>query len=187
MSLTAVPMPDAPPGAPPGSRPDDPPGSDFAPLLREVRAQGLLHRRRAWYACAVTGNLLVLSAVVAALVHTGPSWWALLLVVPLSLSSARAAFLAHDAGHLQISPNRRVGRALQLVHGNLLLGMSQDWWNDKHNRHHAHPNHVDKDPDVAPELSQGRHTLRGDRAHRLVPQGTRPPTRRGWGTARQIG
>jgi fatty acid desaturase len=38
------------------------------------------------------------------------------------------------------------------VHANLMLGMSQEWWNDKHNRHHANPNHVDKDPDVAPDI-----------------------------------
>lgn len=27
--------------------------------------------------------------------------------------------------------------------------MSYAWWNDKHNRHHANPNHIGKDPDVA--------------------------------------
>jgi fatty acid desaturase len=29
-----------------------------------------------------------------------------------------------------------------------MLGMGYGWWNDKHNRHHANPNHVGKDPDV---------------------------------------
>ncbi|KOG65372.1 delta-6 fatty acid desaturase, partial [Streptomyces varsoviensis] len=48
----------------------------------------------------------------------------------------------------QIAASRRANRVLGLVHGNLLLGMSVGWWNDKHNRHHANPNHVDKDPDV---------------------------------------
>jgi fatty acid desaturase len=28
------------------------------------------------------------------------------------------------------------------------LGMSFGWWVDKHNRHHASPNHVDDDPDI---------------------------------------
>jgi fatty acid desaturase len=37
---------------------------------------------------------------------------------------------------------------LSLVLGNLLLGLSIAWWIDKHNRHHANPNHEDKDPDV---------------------------------------
>jgi fatty acid desaturase len=39
--------------------------------------------------------------------------------------------------------------ALGLVHANLLLGVSYGWWVGKHNRHHSHPNHADRDPDIA--------------------------------------
>ncbi|MEV7872399.1 acyl-CoA desaturase [Streptomyces sp. NPDC088124] len=143
-------------------------GSDFAPLLRTVREQGLLERRAAWYARGITVNLLLLAAIVAGLVLVGPSWWALLLAPPLALVSARMAFVAHDAGHSQITADRRRSRLIQLVHANLLLGMSQEWWNDKHNRHHANPNHIDKDPDVAADIlvftqhqTAGRSGLRG--------------------------
>ncbi|WP_431773997.1 fatty acid desaturase family protein [Streptomyces cucumeris] len=125
-----------------------PPGSEFAPLLREVRAQGLLERRRGWYARMITLNLLALAAVVVALVLAGNTWWTLLLAPPLAVLSARTAFVGHDAGHSQIATGRRANRAIGLVHGNLLLGMSYAWWNDKHNRHHANPNHIEKDPDV---------------------------------------
>jgi fatty acid desaturase len=69
------------------------------------------------------------------------------LAVPLAVFSARTAFYGHDAGHAQIG-SRRANRVLGLVHGNLLLGLSSAWWNDKHARHHANPNHLDKDPDV---------------------------------------
>ena len=34
------------------------------------------------------------------------------------------------------------------MHGNLAIGLSYGWWVDKHNRHHAHPNTEDKDPDI---------------------------------------
>lgn len=127
-------------------------GSDFAPLLRTVREQGLLERRVAWYARGITVNLVFLAAIVAGTVLVGPSWWALLLAPPLAVVSARMAFVAHDAGHAQIAADRGRGRLVQLLHANLLLGMSQDWWNDKHNRHHANPNHIDKDPDVAADI-----------------------------------
>ncbi|MFC5803196.1 fatty acid desaturase family protein [Streptomyces formicae] len=127
-------------------------GSDFAPLLRTAKEQGLLGRRTGWYARVIAVNLLALAAVVTAIALIGPSWWVLPLAAPLAVLSARTAFIAHDAGHAQITPDRRTGRIIQLFHGNLLLGMSQDWWNDKHNRHHANPNHVDKDPDVAPDV-----------------------------------
>ncbi|WP_351225708.1 acyl-CoA desaturase [Streptomyces sp. NPDC002133] len=148
--------PALPPGeraAPPGSRTGGRTrGSDFAPLLRTARDQGLLDRRTGWYARVIAVNLLALAAVVTGIVLIGPSWWVLPLAVPLAVFSARTAFIAHDAGHAQITSDRRAGRIIQLIHGNVLLGMSQDWWNDKHNRHHANPNHVDKDPDVAPDV-----------------------------------
>ncbi len=123
-------------------------GSDFAPLLRQVRAAGLLDRRRGRYALAVAVDLLALAATAAGIVHVGDSWWTLLLAVPLAVFCARTAFTGHDSGHSQIAGTRRANRALGLVHADLLLGMSYGWWNDKHNRHHANPNHVDKDPDV---------------------------------------
>ncbi|MER6997640.1 acyl-CoA desaturase [Streptomyces sp. NPDC000410] len=142
----------AEPAPPPGASSGRSGGSDFAPLLRSAKERGLLERRFGWYARVITLNLLGLVAVLTGLVLSGPSWWAVLFAVPLALLSARTAFIAHDAGHAQITSDRRVSRVLQLFHANLLLGMSQDWWNDKHNRHHANPNHVDKDPDVAPDV-----------------------------------
>lgn len=123
-------------------------GSEFAPLLRAVRGAGLLERRTGWYARCIAVNALTLAATLTGLLLVGNSWWGLLLALPLSLVWARTAFLGHDAGHAQITSGRRSGRVLGLVHANLLLGMSYGWWNDKHNRHHANPNHLDKDPDV---------------------------------------
>ncbi|MFE4588471.1 fatty acid desaturase family protein [Streptomyces laurentii] len=143
-------------------------GSEFAPLLRTVKEQGLLVHRPGWYARDIAVTLLGIAAVITALALIGPSWWTLPLALPLALLSARAAFVGHDAGHAQITGNRRVSRFVQLVHANLLLGMSREWWNDKHNRHHAHPNHLDKDPDVAADIlvfadhqATGRTGLRG--------------------------
>ncbi|MEU7641953.1 fatty acid desaturase family protein [Streptomyces sp. NPDC039016] len=123
-------------------------GSEFAPLLREIKDRGLLKRRRGYYARTIALNSLALATVWTGVILTGGSWRVLLLAVPLGVFSGRTGFLGHDAGHQQIAGSRRVNRVLGLVHGNLLLGMSYGWWNDKHNRHHAHPNHVDKDPDV---------------------------------------
>ncbi len=123
-------------------------GSDFAPLLRTAREQGLLERRAGWYALGIAANLLALAAVVTGIVLIGDSWRTLPLALPLTVLWARTAFVGHDAGHAQITGNPRVSLVISLVHSNLLLGMNQAWWNDKHVRHHANPNHIDKDPDV---------------------------------------
>ncbi|MEU8567280.1 acyl-CoA desaturase [Streptomyces pathocidini] len=139
-SVTPI-APPAPPAAPRA-------GSEFTPLLRQVKEQGLLERRTGWYALGITANLLALTAVAAGMLLLGNTWWTLLLALPLAVLSARTAFVGHDAGHAQIAGSRRANRIIGLIHGNLLLGMSYSWWNDKHNRHHANPNHVEKDPDV---------------------------------------
>jgi fatty acid desaturase len=124
----------------------------FAPLLRTVREQGLLAARTGWYVRAIAFNLLAVAAIVTGVVLTGPSWQVLWFAPLLALASARSAFIGHDACHSQIARNRRVSGLIGLVHGNLLLGMSRQWWNDKHNRHHANPNHLEKDPDVAADV-----------------------------------
>ncbi|WP_419723927.1 fatty acid desaturase family protein [Streptomyces pratensis] len=125
-----------------------PAGSDFTLLLRAVRGQGLLERRTGRYALETVLNMTALSLVITSLVLLGDTWWSLLLALPLAVLWTRTAFIAHDAGHAQISADRRTSRIIGLVHANLLLGMNEAWWNDKHTRHHANPHHIDKDPDV---------------------------------------
>ncbi|WP_353941064.1 acyl-CoA desaturase [Streptomyces sp. HUAS MG91] len=136
--------------AAPPSPPDT--SSEFTPLLRDVKGQGLLDRRSGWYVRTIAGNALALAAVVTGVALIGGSWWVLALAPVLAVLGARTAFIGHDAGHSQITTNRSVSRVIGLVHGNLLLGMSYSWWNQKHNRHHANPNHIDKDPDVAADV-----------------------------------
>jgi fatty acid desaturase len=134
----------------PSERIPDSGTSEFTPLLRAVREAGLLRRRRGHYAVSIAVNLLVLAAVWTAVVLVGGtgSWWVLALALPAAVLSARSGFVGHDAGHQQIAQGRRTNRIIALFHGNLLLGMGAAWWTDKHNRHHANPNHVGKDPDV---------------------------------------
>ncbi|MFD4565030.1 fatty acid desaturase family protein [Streptomyces sp. NPDC058467] len=148
MSQSAAVLAEHPPGASDGQTA----GSDFAPLLRTVRNQGLLKRRHGWYAREIAVNALALAGVVTGVALIGNSWWSLLLAPVLAVLGARTAFIGHDAGHSQITADKSVGRLIGLLHGNLLLGMSYSWWNDKHNRHHANPNHIDKDPDVVADV-----------------------------------
>ena len=123
-------------------------GSDFAVLLRQVKGAGLLKRRRGYYITkmAVTGTLLLGGWTV--FVGLGDSWWQLFVAAFLSFVFAQLGFIGHDAGHRQIFSTRRANYVVGLLHGNLAIGLSYGWWVDKHNRHHAHPNHEDKDPDV---------------------------------------
>jgi fatty acid desaturase len=78
----------------------------------------------------------------------GNSWWQLIVAVFLAFVFTQLGFIGHDAGHRQVFRSRRANYIVGLVHGNLAIGLSYGWWVDKHNRHHAHPNQEDKDPDI---------------------------------------
>src|SRR5207302_219581 len=57
-------------------------------------------------------------------------------------------FLMHDAGHRAIFRASRKNDLVGLIAGDVLNGISYGWWAGHHNRHHAHPNHDDLDPDL---------------------------------------
>ncbi len=123
--------------------------SAFRPLIKRIKAAGLMGPATRYY--LVSGIVLVLAtaAVVAGLVLLSGRWWALLLAPVLAVVWGQVSFLAHDAGHKQLPGPRSLSDRVGLVAANLLLGVSFGYWNDKHDRHHANPNHEGLDPDVA--------------------------------------
>ncbi|MGK5115587.1 fatty acid desaturase family protein [Geodermatophilus sp. CPCC 205506] len=124
--------------------------SDYAELSSRIRAAGLLERRTGYYVAKYSLTWLVFAAGWLAFAVIGASWWQLVTAAVLGVLSTQIAFLGHDAGHKQVARTRRGSYLLGLLHGNLAVGLSFGWWLDKHNRHHAHPNHAELDPDVAP-------------------------------------
>jgi fatty acid desaturase len=125
------------------------PGSDYAHLSRSVRAVGLLRRRPAYYSIKIAVNLALLAAGWTVFFLLGRSWWQLLVAVFLGLMFTQTGFIGHDAGHHQISRSKRANDVIGRIHGNLLIGLSYGWWTAKHNRHHARPNQVGRDPDIS--------------------------------------
>ena len=121
----------------------------YTQLSRELKEAGLLERRRGWYAARIGLNLALLAAGCAAFVLLGDSWWQLVTAAYLAVVFTQIAFLGHDAGHRQVFRSRRANDLVGLLHANLLVGVSFDWWVGKHNRHHSNPNHEDLDPDIS--------------------------------------
>jgi fatty acid desaturase len=124
--------------------------SDYADLSARVRAAGLLERRTGYYIAKFVLTLGAFAAAWTVFALIGPSWWQLLTAAVLGILSTQVAMLGHDAGHKQITRTRRSSYLIGITLGNLLVGLSFGWWIDKHNRHHAHPNHAELDPDVSP-------------------------------------
>jgi fatty acid desaturase len=124
-------------------------GSEYAELSRQVKQAGLLERRPGYYAWKIAVTIGLLAAGWAAFAVAGDSWWQLAVAVFLAVVFTQIGFLGHDAGHRQVFGTRRASYAAGILLGNLGIGLSYGWWVDKHNRHHAHPNTEDADPDIA--------------------------------------
>ncbi|MDT4912130.1 MAG: hypothetical protein QOC66_1258 [Pseudonocardiales bacterium] len=123
-------------------------GSEFAGLSKQVRAAGLLDRRRVNYTVRIALILLAYSGTWTALVLVGDSWYTTIVAVVLGLVFTQVGFLGHDGGHQQIAAKRKNNDVVALIAGDLLIGLSISWWVSKHNKHHANPNKEHHDPDI---------------------------------------
>lgn len=123
-------------------------GSDYAELSRRVKEAGLLRRRPGYYTLKITVTVALLVSGWVVFAVLGSTWWQLPTGVFLGVMFTQLAFLGHDVGHRQVFRSRRRAYVFGLLAGNAGVGLSYGWWLDKHNRHHAHPNDLKRDPDV---------------------------------------
>ncbi|NOJ60248.1 acyl-CoA desaturase [Arthrobacter sp. 260] len=123
--------------------------NSYASLLRRVRSEGLLERRRGYYLSHLVGTLTLFSGVWVGFFTLGDSWFQLLTAAVLGLMLTHFAFWAHEAAHCQIFSTRRANEWAARTVAGLLVGMSYGYWVNKHSRHHDHPNTVSVDPDIA--------------------------------------
>jgi fatty acid desaturase len=117
-------------------------------LAQATRKLNLQDRTRWFYALLYSGLVLALGGAVTGLILLSNSWLVLLIAGALGLIFTQFAFPGHEASHRQIlasgPANDRIGRVL----ATLFVGISYSWWMNKHTRHHANPNKIDKDPDI---------------------------------------
>jgi fatty acid desaturase len=123
--------------------------NQYAELKRLIKQNGLLDRQPAYYAGKITLTLGLLAVSLTLLLILDNPWLQLLNAAYLAFVFVQISLVAHDCGHRQFSFHAsRKNDWATLIFGNLLLGVSRQWWIDKHNEHHGHPNQIDADPDV---------------------------------------
>lgn len=135
--------------------------SEYAELKRLILQAGLLKKAPAYYFFKIflTVGLLALGFLLIGFIDK--LWLHLINAAFLAGVFTQVSFFVHDAGHHQILRSHLKNEILGIVVANLLLGMSYSWWCDNHNRHHAHPNEVDLDPDMnIPVLAFSREQAR---------------------------
>jgi fatty acid desaturase len=120
---------------------------EYAELRNLLAQQGLFDRQPLYYAGKVLQNLSFFVLALGILVTTNLFWVQMLNATFLAFVSTQIAFMGHDAGHRQVFQSAWKTNVFGLL-CTLLTAISYSWWTEKHNQHHRHPNHLERDPDV---------------------------------------
>jgi fatty acid desaturase len=124
--------------------------SDYTALAQRVKQAGLLARRPGSYLTRAIVLATLFTVGFVLLATLGHTWWQLLVAVFFAVLFTQTAFLAHDSAHKQIFSTGPAGETVSRIIGNLFIGLSYGWWMNKHTRHHANPNTIGRDNDIAP-------------------------------------
>ncbi len=127
-------------------------GSDFAQLSKKIADAGLMGRRPGYYTARIASVAALYAGGWIAFVVVGDSWWTLAVAAFLAVVFGQVALLAHDVAHRQVFRLRKASERTGRIAGNAGIGMGYGWWQDKHTRHHANPNHEELDPDLIPDV-----------------------------------
>ena len=127
---------------------DAPDNRSYAALKKLIVEKGLLDKQPGFLTYKITLTAAMWAVSIAVLFLTDNIWIQLLNAVYLAFVFGQFGFIAHDTGHRQGFHTTKQNDFFGLLHANLLIGMSYGWWMDKHNKHHAHPNQEDMDPDI---------------------------------------
>jgi fatty acid desaturase len=127
-------------------------GSDFARLSRRIQDAGLMERTPVYFAVRLSLIALAFVGSWAAFFLIGNSWWQIVTAVAMAAVFGQVGLVSHELAHRQIFSGRRLSEGIGRVVGNLGIGLGYGWWQDKHTRHHANPNHEEHDPDVKADV-----------------------------------
>ncbi|WP_339620536.1 acyl-CoA desaturase [uncultured Salinibacterium sp.] len=122
--------------------------SDFAALLRTVREAGLLRRSKRFYITTFAVITLAMAGAWVGFAMLAGTWYILLIAAAMGIIFTQYAFLTHELAHRQVFQSSKLNDTLGRLMSDLVVGISYAWWMNKHSRHHANPNTVDKDPDI---------------------------------------
>jgi fatty acid desaturase len=121
--------------------------NEYAELKRLLTQQGLFAGQPVYYTYKALQILTFFVLALGILIIMDLFWVQILNAAFLAFVFTQMAFMGHDAGHRQMFQSPRRADIFGLF-CTLLTAVSYSWWIDKHNQHHRHPNHLERDPDV---------------------------------------
>ncbi len=124
------------------------PISEFAALMHTIRDAGLLRRRRGFYIATFAVITVAMVGAWFGFAMLQDTWYTLLIAGAMGILFTQYAFITHELAHRQVFESGKLNEFSGRIMADLVVGISYSWWMSKHTRHHAHPNQVDKDPDI---------------------------------------
>ena len=122
--------------------------SDYRRLVAEFAKAGLFDRKGHGCAASLCAMAALLAGAVWLVLATTSVAAHMAAAVMLGFLWMQSGFLGHDSGHYVVMRTGPLNRAVQLVAGNCVAGISIGWWKRNHNAHHIACNSLDHDPDV---------------------------------------
>lgn len=130
-------------------------GADRSPLQRDLNQlrtaleqDGSYRTSAAFYLAQAAWLSLLLAAALSLTLAATTLAQTLFAAGASALFLQQTAFVGHDAGHSAITHRRGWDRAIGLLVGPVLTGLSISWWRDSHNTHHVVTNEAENDPDI---------------------------------------
>lgn len=128
---------------------ESPQTNDFFQLSQRVKEEGLMEPRVRRYMLRTVLLGICFAVAFTLLLTLGQSLWQLAVAAGFGVLFTQAAFLSHDGAHQQIFASGKHNAWFSRIVGNLIVGLSYGWWTRKHGKHHANPNTIGKDDDIA--------------------------------------
>lgn len=117
---------------------------DFEILTQDLHNQGFFRSNPLWftYKFATTFAMLPLAY------WLNLQGWIWSGCFVLAMMWQQFGWVSHEINHHSVFADRRWGHLWGWISGDVMLGFSMWWWNDRHNSHHAVTNIEDEDPDI---------------------------------------
>nr|WPT09940.1 front end desaturase B [Namalycastis rhodochorde] len=118
--------------------------------LRQTALKNGWFKSNPWFFIAHISSIVGFEVLGYFIMSTFGVSWPVYLVATACLvtTQAQAGWSQHDYGHWSVFKNRKANHAGQQFLLGFIKGASKQWWNFRHNQHHAKPNIYKKDPDI---------------------------------------
>eukprot|EP00013_Stygamoeba_regulata_P020106 CAMPEP_0177647916 /NCGR_PEP_ID=MMETSP0447-20121125/10552_1 /TAXON_ID=0 /ORGANISM="Stygamoeba regulata, Strain BSH-02190019" /LENGTH=421 /DNA_ID=CAMNT_0019150527 /DNA_START=243 /DNA_END=1511 /DNA_ORIENTATION=+ len=121
---------------------------DFRHLRSQLEKEGYFQSRPLYFWMSLM-SILALHAVSIWMIHANTSFLSILVsAIIMGIAWGQIGFIQHDFGHKSIFKSCWLNSVGHMLTYGCWLGGIPEWWNGRHNRHHAIPNHSKWDLDI---------------------------------------